>query len=129
MAHEYINIDQPEITGRHRSTIINGIQEFVEQEYNAETSQINLNAWKTRFDVDIHTESELETLIESVNALLTDTNIENAYLYWEAIPSKYSNDESYDGYHSIGKWGEKWTQFAESQYPIRAFKVKVVVER
>lgn len=129
MSHEYINIDQPEITGRHRSTIINGIQEFVEEEYGAETSQINLNAWKTRFDVDIHSASTLNELIESVNALLTDSPIENAYLYWEAIPSKYSTDDSYDGYHSIGKWGEKHTQFAESQYPIRAFKVEVLLNR
>lgn len=129
MTDNYVNLDQPEIYGKHRSQIITGIQNYVKDHYDAEVSQINLNSWQTRFDVDIETPEEIETLIETVNDLLRDSPVENAYLYWEAIPTKYSNDTSYDGYHNIGKWGHNWEQFADSQYPVRAFKVEVVIQR
>jgi len=122
---EYFNsVDEEHNLSRSRSRIIDGLKEYVEDEFNAETSQLNLNAWKLRFDIDVTNREELITIVDSINQLLTEECPHDFELVWDFIPTDSNNNKN--GWFSGGAGDDiKEKPIREMDYPIEAFRITV----
>lgn len=108
---------------RNRSQIIDGIKEFVQDEFGAETSQLNLNAWKLRFDVDAESQAEFEAVVSKVNTLVSDECPVECELEWEYIPTDSNNQKN--GFYSGGRGDFDTSRVRGGSYPVEAFRVTV----
>lgn len=124
MTEYFDSVDTSLPFSRNRSRIINGVEAFVQSEFGAETSQINLNAWKLRFDIDVHSQEELDVIVDSVNELVRDECLFDCELVWEYIPTGMKGQKN--GWHSGGRGDEFDTGLiGDSSYPVEAFRVTV----
>lgn len=123
MTEYFEAVDQSLPFTRNRSQIINGVKAFVQDEFGAETSQLNLNAWKLRFDVDVHGQNEFEEVVSKVNQLVADECPVDCELVWEYIPTD-SNDQK-NGFFSGGRGDFDTSSVRGGSYPVEAFRVTV----
>jgi hypothetical protein len=111
----------------NRGSIINGVEKFVEQEFDAETSQINLNAWKLRFDIDVADAEEFKNIVREVNELVgTECPIEHPSgqtLMWEYIPTDTNGQK--DGWRTLKGGNVENIYLGSGLFPVEAFRVTV----
>jgi hypothetical protein len=120
MKDYFDSVDVDGSVSQNRSRIIDGIEQFVVDEFGAEPSRLNLNNWKLRFDVDCPNQAKLEQVVDSVNKVVDEECPVDCVLYWEYIPTD-SNDQK-DGWFESGK---DVGSIPDYRFPVEAFRVTV----
>lgn len=124
MSKNYFDaVGEDQSTASNRREIINGIKAFVQDEFDAETSQLNLNAWKLRFDIDVEDYEEFVTVVDGVNSLVEAECPIDVELEWDIIPTDSNNRKN--GWFSVGTGDIYDANITNGSYPIEAFRVTV----